>query len=497
MAAAGKSYEEAKEMYPAFDVTFTDLEGKQGTVTDMMDAWSAAQSGAGSFSDTAQQILLVVFVLSLGLVLVVPVTLNRWLFSPLRNLSNKLTQLSTGDTLVELPEAGLGNEIGDIAVSTVKLKESLVVTVRQQTMLDKLSTPVLLCNKDYIITYANDITLETLKRLEKYLPVPVDKVVGSNITILYKLPAHLDGGSYKTEFAMGDEWLSLNATTLKNARGESDGAFIDWNIITDQKLLTSNFVGQIDAISKSQAVIEFNMDGTIITANDNFLDTLGYTLEEIKGKHHSLFVEPVLKASPEYQQFWEALNRGQFQVAEYKRLGKGGKEIWIQASYNPILDMNKVPFKVVKYATDVTKQKLASANYMGQIDAIGKSQAVIEFNMDGTIITANDNFLNTLGYSLDEVAGKHHSLFVDAAYRASPEYKAFWDNLGRGEYQSGEFRRIGRGGKEVWIQASYNPIMDMNGKPFKVVNMRPTLRRRRIPRQISPGRLTRSVSRRR
>src|SRR5581483_1844015 len=156
-------------------------------------------------------------------------------------------------------------------------------------------------------------------------------------------------------------------------------------------------------------------------------------------------------------------------AAEYKRIGKGGKEVWIQASYNPILDMNGKPFKVVKYATDVTQQKLVSADYAGQIAAIQKSQATIEFMMDGTVVSANDNFLKALGYTLDEIKGKHHSMFVDEDYRRSSEYKEFWANLNRGEYQGREYKRIGKGGKEVWIQASYNPILDLNGKPCKVV----------------------------
>jgi methyl-accepting chemotaxis protein len=251
---------------------------------------------------------------------------------------------------------------------------------------------------------------------------------------------------------------SNNRTSSKKARASRSGiSEID------------NLRGQIEAINKSQAVIEFNMDGTIITANDNFLSVVGYTLNEIQGQHHSMFVEPEYKASPEYRQFWEALNRGEYQAAEYKRLGKGGKEVWILASYNPIMDKNGTPFKVVKFASDVTEQKMTNANYQGQIDGINKSQAVIEFNLDGTIITANDNFLSVLGYSLNDIKGRHHSMFVEPEYKASPEYRQFWEALNRGEHQTGEFKRVGNGGKTVWIQASYTPIADLNGKPYKVV----------------------------
>jgi methyl-accepting chemotaxis protein len=216
-------------------------------------------------------------------------------------------------------------------------------------------------------------------------------------------------------------------------------------------------------------VIEFNLDGTIVTANQNFLNAMGYSLAEIAGKHHRMFVEPAERDSPAYREFWAGLNRGMFEAGEYKRIGKGGKEVWILASYNPILDEAGKPFKVVKFATDVTPQKLKNADLEGQITAIGKSQAVIEFNMDGTIICANENFLGALGYTSSEVQGKHHSLFVEPAEREGAAYRQFWAALNRGEYQTGEFKRVGKGGRDVWIQASYNPILDLNGKPFKVV----------------------------
>src|ERR1700755_2082447 len=159
------------------------------------------------------------------------------------------------------------------------------------------------------------------------------------------------------------------------------------------------------AISRSQAVIEFRMDGTIITANENFLTAMGYSLAEIKDKHHSMFVEPDARGSAAYREFWAKLNRGEFHLAEYKRIAKGGREVWIQASYNPILDRSGKPVSVVKFATDITTQKIRSMEDAGKIAAIGRSQAMIAFNLDGTIATANENFLKTMGYSLSEVQG--------------------------------------------------------------------------------------------
>jgi methyl-accepting chemotaxis protein len=264
-------------------------------------------------------------------------------------------------------------------------------------------------------------------------------------------------------------WVRCSYYPLLDAEGHPYKVVNYFEDITEQKGLEIDLKGQIAAIHKSQAVIEFTMDGIVLAANDNFLNVLGYTLAEIKGKHHSLFVDEEYRRSAAYKEFWARLNRGEYVADEFKRIGKGGKEVWIQASYNPILDVSGKPFKVVKYATDVTEQKLKNADYAGQIAAISKSQAVIEFRMDGTVITANENFLKTLGYALDEIKGKHHSMFVDEDYRRSAEYKEFWAKLNRGEYLADEYKRIGKGGKEVWIQGSYNPILDLNGKPFKVV----------------------------
>ena len=233
------------------------------------------------------------------------------------------------------------------------------------------------------------------------------------------------------------------------------------------------------ALHRSQAIIEFKPDGTILTANENFLDALGYTLDEIKGKHHSMFVEPGYRDSAEYKEFWEKLRRGEFQAAQYKRLGKGGREVWIEASYNPILDARGRTYKVVKFATDVSAQKTIYADLHGKVEAISRSQAVIEFNLDGTIITANENFLKVLGYTLDEVKGKHHSMFVEPGYRDSAEYKEFWKNLNQGQYQAAQYKRIGKGGKVVWIEASYNPVLDLNGKLWKVVKFATDLSKRK------------------
>lgn len=361
------------------------------------------------------------------------------------------------------------------------------------------------------------------------------------------------------------------------------------------KVNSKELAMKLQAIDQVQAVIEFTMDGTVIIANDNFLKTLGYTLEEIKGQHHRMFCDASYVASPEYPEFWAKLNRGEYDAGTYQRVGKGGKEVWIQAAYYPLRDSKGKLYKVVKFATDVTEkqveilhmrdelkvreeimnttsivseanlkgdimsvnekflqvskypkneligfghnttrhpdmpkevfkqmwatigrgqifrgvvknrakdgtpyyvdaviapivdkktgkprkylgvryditeQEIQRQNMQGIMDAIDKSYATIEFNLDGTIIKANDNFLKTLGYSLDEIKGHHHRMFCDPAYTATGEYAAFWQKLNRGEFDGGVYRRLGKGGKEVWIQASYNPVKDEMGRPFKVV----------------------------
>ncbi|MBZ5762389.1 PAS domain-containing methyl-accepting chemotaxis protein [Rhizobium sp. VS19-DR104.2] len=224
----------------------------------------------------------------------------------------------------------------------------------------------------------------------------------------------------------------------------------------------------LDAMSKSQAIIELKLDGTIITANENFCRTLGYQLSELAGQHHRLLVDPEEAAAPEYREFWAKLARGEFDRRQYKRIGKGGREVWIEASYNPVFRGGK-PYKIVKFATDITEQKLKSAEEAGKLDAISRAQAIIEFTPKGDILTANENFLNTVGYQLSEVQGKHHAMFCEPSFANSEEYRRFWSRLAGGAFIVEEFVRIGKGGKKVYLQASYNPILDMNGNVFKVV----------------------------
>lgn len=264
-------------------------------------------------------------------------------------------------------------------------------------------------------------------------------------------------------------WIQASYNPIVDADGRTVGVIKLATDVTEQKLKSLEDAGKIEAISRAQAMIEFKMDGTIVTANRNFLDAMGYSLDQIRDKHHSIFVTPSDREGTAYGEFWSRLNRGEYAAGEYKRLTRDGGEVWILASYNPIFDDAGKPFKVVKFATDITEQKLKAADGNGQMEAITKSQAVIEFNMDGTIRSANQNFLDAMGYTLHEIQGRHHSMFVEPEERDSAAYREFWQSLNRGQFQAAEYKRVAKGAREIWIQASYNPILDLNGKPFKVV----------------------------
>lgn len=224
----------------------------------------------------------------------------------------------------------------------------------------------------------------------------------------------------------------------------------------------------LHAFSRSQAIISFKPDGTILDANENFCKALGYEREEIVGKHHRIFVQPSEAASADYKSFWAKLATGEFEQRQYKRVTKSGDEIWIEASYNPVFRHGKV-VKVVKIATDITRAKRNNLESDGKLTALSRAQAVIEFTPDGNILTANQNFLDTLGYSLEEIVGKHHRMFCEQNYVASAEYANFWPRLAAGEFFSDEFKRLTKDGKAVFIQATYNPILDEDGKVIKVV----------------------------
>lgn len=264
-------------------------------------------------------------------------------------------------------------------------------------------------------------------------------------------------------------WLATSLSPLMGLDGGLLKVVAFAQDVTAQKLSRLEADGKLGAIDRAQATIEFDMSGRVITANKNFQKLMGYDLDEMVGRHHRMFAESAYTASAEYQAFWERLARGEFESGEYKRIGKDGKEVWIQATYNPIFDPRGNPVKVVKFATDVTETKLKSADFEAKVNAIDKGQAVIEFDLSGNVVAANRNFLASMGYTLREVLGQHHSIFCTVEYQQSEEYRDFWLRLNEGEYISGRFQRLGKYSRDVWLQSTYTPIFDLNGKPVKVI----------------------------
>ncbi len=355
--------------------------------------------------------------------------------------------------------------------SRVDAQAKIEAIGRSQAMIEfNLDGTIIAANKNFLD--ALGYRLDEIQGKHHSMFVPADQCDSAEYKAFW---AALNRGEYQArEFkriAKGgrEVWIEASYNPVLDGDGKTVMVAKIATDITAKKIRSMADASKIDAISRAQAVIEFRLDGTIVTANENFCKALGYSLSEIEGKHHSLFVAQSERDGAAYREFWAKLNRGEYQAGEYKRIGKGGREVWILASYNPLLDENGKPFGVAKFATDITAEKLKTADLAGQIAAIDKAQAVIEFNMDGTIITANANFLGALGYSLAEIKGKHHSMFVEPSERDGNGYREFWAALNRGQYQAAEYKRIGKGGREVYIQASYNPIMDLNGKPFKVV----------------------------
>lgn len=282
---------------------------------------------------------------------------------------------------------------------------------------------------------------------------------------------HVNAGEFK-RFKNGGEPFFINAsyTPVKDREGKVVRVIKIAADITEMTEIRQKGEGIKAAVDTGWACIEFEPDGTIITANQNFIDTMGFAeVSEISGQHHRIFCEEAYANSTVYKDFWKDLANGEVRNGEFKRLTKDGREVYLQASYTPIKNDEGKVVKVIKIATEITEQKKLNADYVGQIDSVKKAQAVIEFNLDGTIIDANDNFLNSVGYELSEIQGKHHRIFCDPKYAASAEYKDFWAAFNRGEYSVGEFERFDKNGNSLWLQANYNPIFDLNGKPFKVV----------------------------
>ena len=226
---------------------------------------------------------------------------------------------------------------------------------------------------------------------------------------------------------------------------------------------------KLAAVSRSMAMIEFTPEGIVLDANENFCNVMGYSADEVRGKHHRIFCEEAFYRSEEYAKLWRDLARGEPVSGTFLRLDKGGKEIWLEASYMPVFGPDRQVKSVIKVATDVSARARKEYENASMLAAIGRSMAVIEFTPDGKVITANENFLKTMHYSLNEIVGQHHSMFCHRSESESQNYRAFWASLNRGEYHSHRFERKDKFGHTVFLEASYNPLFDAKGRLYKVV----------------------------
>ena len=341
--------------------------------------------------------------------------------------------------------------------------------------LDAVSTAIMMVDRELSITYMNTAAYTLMKGAQEafrsvWPGFDPDALVGSCIDQFHRDPSHqrrlLDDPAnlpHRADIEVAGLSFGLNVTAQITEAGEYVGCCLEWEDLT--RLLEVN--SKLEAVNRSQALIEFDLDGNIKTCNDNFLAATGYTLDELRGKHHRMFVDPAEAASPEYAAFWDRLREGQSIEGEFKRVDKAGKVLWLRASYNPVLDRGGKPVSFFKVASDITESKLRAWDLEAKMTAVDRGQAAIEFDLDGNVVDFNDNFQATMGYTLDEVRGRHHRTFVEAETAADPAYAAFWEQLGRGQFIEGEFRRITKSGDLVWLRASYNPVLGEDGKPVK------------------------------
>src|SRR5450830_1713613 len=353
-----------------------------------------------------------------------------------------------------------------------------------KSAMDGSSAAIMMVDRDFIVTYVNEASnalfTENAAEFKQAFPsFDASKIVGTCIDVFHKNPEHqrkmLADTSrlpFKTDIKVSSLTIALYVTAVYDEQKNYIGNTLEWRDVTalrTREIEDFDSRVQKEAIDRFQGAIDLSLDGIILSANETYQKILGYTNSELVGQHVSLVLEPTFAKSPEYQAMWAKITNGEYVSGQYKRIGKGGKEVWIQAYYSPIKDMSGKIYKIANYVIDVTEQTLRNNDFESQIKVISHNQAVIEFTPQGKIIGVNKNFLDVVGYSENELLGQHHSMLVDRDYKNSPEYREFWEKIGRGEYDAGQYKRIVKGGAEIHLSASYNPILDMNGKVLKVV----------------------------
>lgn len=336
------------------------------------------------------------------------------------------------------------------------------------------------CSLDKKILECNDLFAQPLGyKQDELIGKPITVVVSPEVARSKEYQALWDalarGERQVTQIKRvsrnGNElWYQGTYAPIKTPEGKTFKVIIYSVDITEEKNRNANYEGQIQAIRKAQTVLEMDMNGVITDVNDVFCLTSGCQRSEIIGKNLTVLLNDKFRNSSELKEFWDRLKRGETVSGEFKLLGKGDKEFWISANFNPILDLNLKPFKVVKYGTEITQIKKERADNEGQLSSINRSIGKVEYDLDGLITKVNDIFCLQTGYSAGDLIGKHHDVLVTKTVITSSSYQDFWKKLNAGEFVSGIYETVGKDGKQVWLNASYNPILDENGKPYKVVH---------------------------
>ncbi len=485
------------------DIALVDLKSayeKHRTAVDVLSGLADENSKVIETSviekiSSAKLTVLIIALLALVFIVGVIVIMMRSIIKPLNKVIQVFTNIESGNFSTPIETHGdneLSHVLHSLAVMQSKLstsigdQQALAAQVAERSDLYERqlaaishSTGVIEFSLDGKVITVNDIFLKALGySLDEAIGQHHSKFVdekyrnSNEYKLFWDKLKHGEAltGEFERVGKNGKEvWLQATYNPISDATGKPYKVIKYAIDITEQKIKNTDYEGQITAIGKSQGVAEIGLDGTILKANEVYLNMLGYTEAELVGQPSSIVLDPTFAKSAEFKALWDKLVSGGSDAGQYKRIAKNGKEVWIQASYNPIYDLHGKPYKIVNYTLDITAQKLQAADNAGQISGIHKTQGVIEFDLTGKVLSVNDIFIKLAGYTEQEIVGNHHSMFVDSAYRASREYKDFWEALNRGEAQVGQVRRIGKGGAVVWMQAIYNPIVDMNGKPFKVV----------------------------
>ena len=367
-------------------------------------------------------------------------------------------------------------------INELKNREEALLLVK--SAMGTSSAAMMMVDRDFLVTYVNEAGNKLFnahkEEFKKVLPTfDPSKIIGTSIDAFHKKSNHqqqmfADASRlpFTADINVGLLRIALCVSECYDSTGKHSGSVLEWRDVTEiRKREIQDFDNRLqkEAIGSFQGSIEIDLNGIVITANETYLTILGYSASDLIGKPVTVVLDPAFANSAEYKTLWARLLNGDYISGQYKRIAKGGREVWIQSYYRPIKDISGKFSKIVNYVIDITEDKIKAADYEGQISGVHQTQGVIEFDLTAKVLSVNEIFVNLSGYTEKEIVGNHHSMFVEPAYRNSDEYKAFWTALGRGDAQVGLFKRVGKGGKVVWMQAIYNPIKDMNGKPFKIV----------------------------